>query len=200
MRNGKIMKGSMPAKHLSPMERMTLTAGNIMKVVVTGEDESGYTLGLPTASKPTTPSIGTKLPSHSIRPGKIEPYQAHTYTRNSARQNTMQDNPKINANPFQTHGNSQLTDKPPGILLNNLKTGMNLEAVVKNTTPYGAFVETNAYRLASGGVYTKAVALLHKSDMLPEVLEGWVDQSTNIPIPVGTKLYVFVKQCFKQST
>ena len=54
---------------------------------------------------------------------------------------------------------------PPDLLLNNLKTGMQLQGRVVSCTHYAAFVDVGVSRPSKGSTFAPANAMLHRSDI-----------------------------------
>lgn len=101
-----------------------------------------------------------------------------------------------------------------GILLNSLKTGMELEGIVQTCTSYAAYVSANVYRSGKAGTFQSINGMLHKVDIIDKSYlsvgnrktngknRGYDSAESNGPegiISVGTKLKVYVKEVYKQS-
>ena len=111
--------------------------------------------------------------------------------------------------------------KAPKLLLNDLKTGMELHGYVIQSTPYSAFLNVGVFRPGKGGVLKKTSAFLHRSDIHGDMLrvltlqQGGANSnssssssspssssnsnSSSLLLNRGVKLTVFVKEIFKNS-
>lgn len=59
-----------------------------------------------------------------------------------------------------------------GLLLNNLKTGMELEGTVHSSTNYAAFISANIYRAGKAGTFQTINGMLHKGDVDKSFVTG----------------------------
>jgi len=195
---GKTTKASMSTKSLSSTERLALQAGSVMQVYVSkmdGSDDVQVSLKPIDGSKP----IVMKETRETIKSNQI------SFKPAEGRLQTLPSKPK-----FLVSGAAKLPSG--GLLLNNLKTGMELEGSVHSCTNYAAFISANIYRAGKAGTFQTINGMLHKVDILDKSLlstgnrksmnakgsRGYEEKEEGI-IAKGTKVKVYVKEVFKQS-
>jgi hypothetical protein len=185
----------MSTKFLSSTERLAIQAGSVMQVYVSkmdGSDEVQVSLKPIDGSKPITIKETVKSNQISFKPAE-------------GRLQTLPSKPK-----FLVSGAAKLPSG--GLLLNNLKTGMELEGTVHSCTNYAAFISANIYRAGKAGTFQTINGMLHKVDILDKSVlstgnrksmnargsRGYEEKEEGI-ITKGTKIKVYVKEVFKQS-
>lgn len=98
---------------------------------------------------------------------------------------------------------------PPGLVLNQLKTGQLLKGVVASTTAYAAFIDSKIFRAGKGGSFTEVNGMLHKNDISPEILSAHKKRSQSKTngkakgvvelLERGSEIDVYVKEVYKNS-
>lgn len=101
-----------------------------------------------------------------------------------------------------------------GVLLSNLKTGMELEGIVQSCTAYAAFISAGVYRAGKAGSFQAINGMLHKVDIIDRSFltvgsrkpssrnnRGYDSEENTAEgiISVGTRIKVYVKEVYKQS-
>ena len=101
--------------------------------------------------------------------------------------------------------------KPSGILLGDIKCGMQLQGKVVSCTQFGAFLsmDPRINRKSKGGGFSEVNGLLHESDMLdykPEskIINGkkvftFKSKSTDKTLAKDMRITAFVKEVWKNS-
>lgn len=173
-----ISKAWMETSILSSTERLALMVGNVMKVRVVREHPGDiFQVTIPSEANEAISKFSSSANSNSN--GQIK-------NKNGRR------DPSIKTGITQVPAD--------GILLNQLKTGQMLKGIVVHATPQLAFISTNVYRHAKGGVFAEVNGLLHKSDMSEDVLSQSRRYSNQGPVlDKGSLITVYVKEIFKNS-
>jgi hypothetical protein len=193
------MKASMSTKFLSSTERLALQTGSVMQVYVSKVGENDQ---VQVALKPIDGSKPLVLREVVDKSGEVKMFKPVQVRVNTLAQKSQATN---------------LASKVPngGLLLSNLKTGMELMGTVESCTNYAAFVSANIYRSGKSGTFQTVNGMLHKFDILDKsYLTAGTRKSTGTRnnrgydsvesapegiISVGTKLKVYVKEVYKQS-
>jgi hypothetical protein len=100
----------------------------------------------------------------------------------------------------------------PGLLLDELKTGFELQGTVITSTPYAAFISAKVFRKGKGGSFSEVNGMLHKNDISDQALlalnppsSGTNKKSNSLNSNLadllnrGSKLTVYVKEVYKNS-
>ena len=218
-RDGPFIAG-MSAKSLSSAEKMALQAGSMMKVVVTKVEGELNTLLIfiyihfdvikyAKKKKMTGKNIEVELSASSSQTKKFSS-SAPPSSAGRMYSAAISSDKKF-ARPNQVMAGLTYK-KPPGLLLNNLKCGLELTGKVSSCTQYGAFIaiEPKVSRIGKAGLYTEVVGLLHSSDMLDfrpttetktdgKKHQIFTSKTNERIIRKDVKLAVFVKEVWKNS-
>lgn len=185
----------MSTKFLSSTERLALQTGSVMQVYVSKTDGEVIQVAL-------KPSDGSK------------PIALADPTKSKSEAKTFK--PVRVLSQAKSTGNVAVSPKIPngGLLLSNLKTGMELEGVVQSCTAYAAFVSANVFRAGKAGSFQAINGMLHKVDIVDRSYltvgnrksssrsnRGYDSAENNVEgiISVGTRIKVYVKEVYKQS-
>jgi hypothetical protein len=158
----------MPARDLSPAEKLALTAGAVVQVYVQRADEKGIQVGIKPSTGPASRTVAKGSASSSAG------------TKKSAAKGHS---PEPAAPP--------LASQPPGLLLNNLKTGLQLKGIVASRNSYAAFIQANVYRKSKGGAFSEVLGMLHKNDAH--------ESKSPLDLEKGSEVTVYVKEVMKNS-
>jgi len=116
----------------------------------------------------------------------------------------VQETPKKSATSHRAY-------KPAGVLLNDLKCGMQVQGKVVSCTQFGAFLsmDPRVNRKSKGGSFSEVNGLLHASDMTEYVSESTLtngkkvfvfkNKAENKILAKDTKITAFVKEVWKNS-
>lgn len=192
---GKTSRASMSTKLLSPTERLALQAGSVMQVYISKVDAD-------------------EMVQVSLKPiDGIKPVVIREAVTEKAESKTFKP-VRVLTKPHKV--SEKVAPKIPtgGLLLSNLKTGMELDGIVQSCTAYAAFISTGVYRAGKGGSFQAINGMLHKVDIVDRSYlavgsrkssyrnnRGY-DSSENTAdgiISVGTRIKVYVKEVYKQS-
>ncbi len=199
----------MSTSGLSPTERHSLQAGEVMKVFVTGNDGDVLSVEFQNkhAGKDGKADVEPKSVKHFTSSMKTSKFAiSKDDSKDSKPVRRPMFNPMSLEDIVSTSTVATTVVKPPpappagAILLNSLKTGMRLRGSVVNSTPYASFIGANVYRPGRGGVFVEVNGMLHKSDVADFVLKnyGKLDKPFNAPfLDKGTSIPVYVKEVFK---
>lgn len=204
--DGEPVKATMLVKSLTSNERMLLQTGAVLSVQVDRTDDSDSGGGVVVRLVGPQSKRGAESPS------------ASSYRQPNARRSASLDT-ALYSNPTPSVAAPASKAKAPKLLLNDLKTGMELHGYVIQSTPYSAFLNVGVFRPGKGGVLKKTSAFLHRTDIHEDLLkaltlqQGGTNSSSNISssspsssntnssllLNRGVKLTVFVKEVFKNS-
>jgi hypothetical protein len=192
---GKTSKASMSTKLLSPTERLALQTGSVMQVYISKVDADDL------VQVSLKPIDGIK--SVVIREAVTEKAELKTFK--PVRVLTKPSKASDKAAPKLPSG---------GVLLSNLKTGMELDGIVQSCTAYAAFISAGVYRAGKAGSFQAINGMLHKVDIIDRSYltvgsrkygsrnnRGYDSGENNVEgiISVGTRIKVYVKEVYKQS-
>jgi len=203
---GEPVKATLPVKSLTTNERLLLQTGAVLSVLVDRIEDSGGVI-VRLVGPQTRRSV--ESPSSSRQPDA-----RRSVTGQSSPASQQQDSAAFipSLNPAKV--------KAPKLLLNDLKTGMELHGYVIQSTPYSAFLNVGVFRSGKGGVLKKTSAFLHRTDIHGDMLRvltldldatatapqgGHINSSSSsnsnssILLNRGVKLTVYVKEVFKNS-
>lgn len=179
----------MSTKLLSSTERLAIQTGSVMQVYVSKMDDDVVQVAL-------KPLDGSKPIILRDAAKTFKPVRVLTSPKKSQ--------------------DVAVSSKIPkgGLLLSNLKTGMELEGIVQSCTAYAAFVSANVYRAGKQGSFQAINGMLHKVDIVDKSQmtlsrsrptsrsnRGY-DSGESAPegiISIGTRMKVYVKEVYKQS-
>lgn len=182
----------MPAKFLSPMERLTFQAGSVVQVKVTDIDGENVIVA-PRSSK-----------------------YSESKTKSGPKYNFAEWDPSL-SNPFRSSGSKdfkqvssinkransiQAQQQAPGPMLATMKTGMSFLGTVISVTQYAAFVDINVFRKSKGGTFTRVSGMLHYSDLADKAIFATNRKAMRTRLPVldkGTRVKVYVKEVLKNA-
>lgn len=217
--DGEPVKATMLVKSLTSNERLLLQTGAVLSVQVDRTDDSGGGVVVRLVGPQTR--RGVESPSSSS--------SSSSYRQPDARRSMVssQSNPDTTTALYSNHppvtaAGATAKVKAPKLLLNDLKTGMELHGYVIQSTPYSAFLNVGVFRPGKGGVLKKTSAFLHRSDIHGDMLrvltlqQGGANSnssssssspsssssnsnSSSLLLNRGVKLTVFVKEIFKNS-
>eukprot|EP01041_Mallomonas_annulata_P007472 gene7472-15292_t len=172
---------TLPAKSLSPIERLALQEGAVVQVCISKIDGENIQVRL---KSPASQSSTTNRVFQDTRKTEQRPNEKKT------------SNIKSNSSPIE---------KPSGTELRELKTGMALNGIIASTAPYAAFIDANIFRSGKGGTFIRVNGLLHGDDVSKKygIVGGKGGKLPNgdsrLPLDVGTPVKVFVKEVWKNS-
>ena len=202
--DGEPVKATMLVKSLTSNERLLLQTGAVLSVQVDRTDDSDSEGGVVVRLVGPQTRRGVESPSSSS--------SSSSYRQPDTTTALYSNHPPVTA------AGATAKVKAPKLLLNDLKTGMELHGYVIQSTPYSAFLNVGVFRPGKGGVLKKTSAFLHRSDIHGDMLrvltlqQGDANSNSSSSSPTssnsnssslllnrGVKLTVFVKEIFKNS-
>jgi hypothetical protein len=185
----------MSTKLLSSTERLALQTGSVMQVYISKVDGDDT---VQVALKPAEGSRPVILRESTTEGSEVKTFKpVRVVTKPAKSQEPV--SPKIPSG---------------GLLLSNLKTGMELEGIVQSCTAYAAFVSAGVYRAGKAGSFQAINGMLHKVDIIDKSFltvgsrksssrnnRGYDSSENTVEgiISVGTRIKVYVKEVYKQS-
>ena len=205
--DGEPVKATMLVKSLTSNERMLLQTGAVLSVQVDRTDDSDSGGG-----------VVVRLVGPQTKRGAESPSASSNRQPNARRSASLDTALYSNPTPSVAAPTASKA-KAPKLLLNDLKTGMELHGYVIQSTPYSAFLNVGVFRPGKGGVLKKTSAFLHRTDIHEDLLrvltlqQGGTNSNSNtsssspsstntnssLLLNRGVKLTVFVKEVFKNS-
>jgi len=208
----------MKTNSLSPTERLALQNGAVMQVYVSKIDGDQLEVTLNNNNIMFDNSYNSNYNNrNNIDIGNdnndddvsLEDLIDFGSVRTSSSSSSASSSKASNNKPKNNQKSRGRQRKPPGLLLNNLKTGVALEGVIVSCTHYAAFVNVGVSRAGKQGTYVEANGLLHRTDM--SNAEPLVSNNNNgrkerafelndgTILERGSRVTVYVKEVYKQA-
>ena len=148
--NGEVLTATMPTKALSAPERLVLQAGAMLKVRVSEvDDRRGIVVDLAgrdaaSASASTSTGSSRAQGSRSFKSPRNEDISVRVISADTLGDGELMHDADLSttaATPNNAKVATASALAPPAhLMLNNLKTGMQLQGTVATSTPYAAFI------------------------------------------------------------
>lgn len=182
------------------MERLAFQTGSVVRVHVSGVEGKNLRVGL----KPSVPSnVKQESAVRSARPVESTGSLIHSQSSQlSHKEERLPHKPN-----FKTLAATKTPQPPPGLLLNNIKTGMELKGIVQSCVGYAAFIDLQIFRNGKGGAFRPVNGMLHRDDIPKNAAfltkerkqENRKSKNSGVVIEEGSEITVYVKDVLKNA-